>query len=134
MLYTYHIDKDERGEFSASVRDSKDQTVFEVNSEIFEDGFMSHKNDIEGLGKYLNDLGVICGRINKHPINTQCCPNCGNHEDFYILESACWKAYYDPETNELHAKNSNNDIDQITCKKCNHDCTELFEDITINWQ
>ena len=59
MLYTYHIDKDERGEFSASVRDSKDQTVFEVNSEIFEDGFMSHKNDIEGLSKCLNDLGVI---------------------------------------------------------------------------
>lgn len=66
--YFYHINLDERGSFYADVRDESDKTVFEIKagnelgadeSSIFEDGFMRHKNDINGLANYLVDLGVI---------------------------------------------------------------------------
>ena len=67
MKYTYCINLDERGSFYADVRDAKDNTVFEVKAgdeyegetSIFEDGFMHHKNDVEGLAEYLRELGVI---------------------------------------------------------------------------
>lgn len=55
----YFIDLDERGEFRADVRrDGK--TIFEIDGfEIFEDGFMNHKNDVEGLEDYLGHLGLL---------------------------------------------------------------------------
>lgn len=60
MDYYYYIDSDERGEFSASVRDSLDSVVFNINGfDIFEDGFMRDKLDLIGLEKYLIDLVVI---------------------------------------------------------------------------
>lgn len=64
--FGYYIDLDERGEFRADVRNSVDKTVFEICvdgsedcSNIFEDGYMEHKNDIDGLSDYLKDMGVI---------------------------------------------------------------------------
>lgn len=69
--FCYSIDLDERGVFRASVSDAKDKTVFSIHiddadedadssdSNIFEDGFMKHPNDIAGLEEYLKSLGVI---------------------------------------------------------------------------
>ena len=68
MTYKYFINLDERGSFLADVRNSKGKTVFEIKAgdelaedetSIFDDGFMSHKNDLEGLETYLKDLSVI---------------------------------------------------------------------------
>jgi hypothetical protein len=57
---TYFINLDERGEFYADVRNAFDKTVFEISGfEIFEDGFMSNKDDLEGLSMYLVQLGVM---------------------------------------------------------------------------
>lgn len=57
---TYFINLDERGEFYADVRNAYDKTVFEISGfEIFEDGFMSHSRDLEGLKDYLVSLGVM---------------------------------------------------------------------------
>ena len=55
----YFINLDERGEFYADVRrDGK--TIFEIEGfEIFEDGFMKHKEDLEGLENYLSYLGLL---------------------------------------------------------------------------
>jgi len=62
MQYTYYINLDERGEFYADVRDVDDKTIFEIKGfEIFEDGFMRHSQDTEGLYEYLIDLGIITG-------------------------------------------------------------------------
>lgn len=59
-VYEYFINLDERGDFSADVRNSNGKTVFDIEGgEIFEDGFMRHKNDIAGLEGYLKELGII---------------------------------------------------------------------------
>lgn len=67
MKYGYYIDLDERGVFYADVRNQEGKTVFEVrsgegsddDSNIFEDGFMRDKNDLDGLASYLIQLNVI---------------------------------------------------------------------------
>lgn len=65
MSYTYNINLDERGEFFADVRDSNDKTVYEIHGfEIFEDGFMKHKYDVEGLKEYLYDLEILPTYVN----------------------------------------------------------------------
>lgn len=72
FLYQYH---EERGQFNAYVSDKDGNTVWEVNypdyyedeltgemlegSTIFEDGFMRHVDDIQGLEKYLKQMGVL---------------------------------------------------------------------------
>ena len=59
VTYEYFINLDERGEFSADVRNAG-KTVFEIEGfDIFEDGFMDHKRDLSGLTEYLCDLGII---------------------------------------------------------------------------
>jgi len=66
--YQYYINLDERGYFYADVRNSSGKTVFEIKAgdslpegqtSIFEDGFMKHKDDLEGLRKYLVQLGIM---------------------------------------------------------------------------
>lgn len=58
--YTYHINLDERGTFFADVRDADGNTVFEIHDfDIFEHEFMKHKEDIEGLHKYLVSLDIM---------------------------------------------------------------------------
>lgn len=61
--YEYFIDLDERGEFLADVRDPEGNTIFEIEvteeDNIFEDGFMSHTKDIQGLEKYLKSTGFM---------------------------------------------------------------------------
>lgn len=60
ITHTYHINIDERGEFYADVRDESGKTVYEIHGfEIFEDGFMSDKDDTEGLQDYLINLGIL---------------------------------------------------------------------------
>lgn len=70
MHYGYYIDLNERGGFSASVRDINDKTVYTIRAgnelsedetSIFDDGFMRHQDDVSGLTKYLQQLGVIPG-------------------------------------------------------------------------
>lgn len=56
--FTYWIDMDERGEFKATVYDSRDREVMSINEEIFEDGYMRHKKDLRGLASYLEELGI----------------------------------------------------------------------------
>lgn len=67
-VYTYYINLDERGCFCADVRNPNGKTVFEIKAgdeleedetSIFEDGFMKHKDDMEGLQTYLRQLGFI---------------------------------------------------------------------------
>ena len=59
--YEYYINLDERGEFYADVRRESDgATVYEIHGfDIFEDGFMRHKHDIDGLASYLIDVSVL---------------------------------------------------------------------------
>jgi hypothetical protein len=64
--YGYYINLDERGEFSADVRDQADKTIFEVISnpedgciDLVEDGFMSDPHDLSGLHEYLVSLGIL---------------------------------------------------------------------------
>ena len=57
--YEYYINLDERGEFSADVRDPNGKTVVEFGEGIFEDGFMRNKNDISGLEDYLKSMKII---------------------------------------------------------------------------
>jgi hypothetical protein len=69
----YFINLDERGSFSADVRDAAGKTLFEIKAgneleegetSIFEDGFMKHKHDMDGLADYLTDLGIApCGAM-----------------------------------------------------------------------
>lgn len=54
----YFINLDERGDFFADVRRA-DATIFEIHgADIFEDGFMDHKDDLAGLLDYLVSLGI----------------------------------------------------------------------------
>lgn len=56
--YGYFINLDERGCFYADVRDPSNRTVFEIEGfTIFEDGWMRHRSDLEGLRAYLVHLG-----------------------------------------------------------------------------
>ena len=66
--FQYFIKLDERGSFSADVRDESGQTVFTIlagdelgedESSIFEDGFMKHKGDLVGLRYHLINLGIM---------------------------------------------------------------------------
>lgn len=60
MQYEYFINLDERGEFSADVRDEKDNTVFEIAGyDIFDDGYMSDKYDLNGLYRHLRDMNIL---------------------------------------------------------------------------
>ena len=67
MTFEYHINVDERGSFFADVRDESGETVLTIKagneleegeSSIFEDGFMKHKGDMDGLHEYLEELGI----------------------------------------------------------------------------
>ncbi len=67
-IFGYYIDLDERGDFYADVRDQAGKTIYEIRidggdddagSNLFEDGFMSNKNDIAGLERHLRDMGSI---------------------------------------------------------------------------
>lgn len=66
--FGYSINLDERGCFEADVRDPTGATVFEVtdgaslgedDTSIFEDGYMRHRNDIDGLQTYLIEVGIM---------------------------------------------------------------------------
>lgn len=67
-IFEYFINLDERGSFYADVRNQAGETVFEIKAgnelaedetNIFEDGYMRHKNDLSGLTEYLQDLQII---------------------------------------------------------------------------
>jgi len=69
-VYVYSIDHDERGGFRASVSEGSypHTTVYVVragdeldpdNQSLFEQGFMRHKHDLEGLQSYLQGLDII---------------------------------------------------------------------------
>jgi hypothetical protein len=58
--FEYVIDLDERGEFKATVYDDKGNQVFEINGfDLFDDGYMKHKDDIDGLKAYLVGLCIM---------------------------------------------------------------------------
>ena len=75
MAKYFYKYQDERGQFEAYVSDSEGNTVWQVSypdyyedeltgelvegSTIFEDGFMRSTDDIQGLEKYLKQMGVI---------------------------------------------------------------------------
>ncbi|MDG1580819.1 hypothetical protein [Pseudomonas sp. GOM6] len=59
-IMSYYINLDERGDFYADVRNAYEKSVFEISGfEIFEDGFMANKHDMEGLKDYLVSLGIM---------------------------------------------------------------------------
>jgi len=57
------IDIDERGEFRAHIEDRNGNTIFEYDDQIFEDGFMKHKKDMNGLLHYLKTKGISISRL-----------------------------------------------------------------------
>lgn len=58
--YEYYINLDERGEFYADVREHNGSTVFEIRGyDIFEDGFMESKDDLEGLKNHLVSMKIM---------------------------------------------------------------------------
>lgn len=67
VIYKYYINLDERGMFYADVRNLNDKTIFEIKinppygvyDNIFENGYMKHKNDLKGLEEYLKQLGIM---------------------------------------------------------------------------
>lgn len=67
-LYSYVVNLNERGCFSASVYDSNEKSVYEVRggdelgedeSSLVDDGFMRHMEDLDGLTSYLQSLDAI---------------------------------------------------------------------------
>ena len=67
-VYEYHINLNERGSFYADVRNSSGVTVFTIKagnelpedeSSVFEDGFMEHIHDMDGLKQYLISMGIM---------------------------------------------------------------------------
>jgi hypothetical protein len=57
----YVINVDERGEFFADVRKTgSGESIFEIRGfDIFEDGWMKNKTDLNGLHQYLVHFGII---------------------------------------------------------------------------
>lgn len=65
-IYVYVVNLDERGEFRADVRNARTgETVYEIESdedgsiELITDGYMDHKDDLDGLRKYLISIKII---------------------------------------------------------------------------
>lgn len=60
-VYEYYVDKDERGEFAAHVREiDTERVIWETQTrEVFEDGYMNHAHDLVGLHDYLVELGLM---------------------------------------------------------------------------
>lgn len=60
MKLEYYINLSERGDFFADVRTPDGQTILEIHGhDIFDDGFMSHENDIDGLLQYMIGLNIV---------------------------------------------------------------------------
>ena len=59
QTYEYFINMDERGEFRADVRDDMGNTILDIDESMFEDGFMKHKKDLQGLKDYMANIGLI---------------------------------------------------------------------------
>ena len=64
VAYEYHINLDERGEFSSDVRHPVTEvSIFEIDTatiiEMVEDGFMDDGQDIDNLAEYLANVGII---------------------------------------------------------------------------
>ena len=63
--YYLVVDLDERGEYSATVYNSEDKVVWDVDTgvmgELIDDGFLKYKahRDLDRLAKYLGDVGII---------------------------------------------------------------------------
>jgi hypothetical protein len=71
--YHYFINLDERGEFFADVRNSRERSVLEIRGfSIFDDGFMSHKKDLTGLKDYLVSLRLMKSDWLLQPGNFTC--------------------------------------------------------------
>ena len=62
-IYTYHINLDERGEWSSDVRDTEGQTIFAIDTasrlDLIEDGFVKCVHDAVGILDYLVYLGIV---------------------------------------------------------------------------
>lgn len=56
--FVYIVDMDERGEWRAHVDDQDDKVVLELEPWVFEDGWMKHDEDLNGLLAYLIHLGI----------------------------------------------------------------------------
>ena len=58
--FEYFVNLDERGEFYADLRNGSGETVYQIKGfDIFEDGFMKHKYDLQGLKEYMVELGIM---------------------------------------------------------------------------
>ena len=57
--WDYHEEMGHGVEWSGWLDDENDNTVFETNAEIFEDGFMKNQEDINGLEVYLKQMNII---------------------------------------------------------------------------
>jgi hypothetical protein len=67
-LYKFVVNLNERGSFSASVYDAEDNSVYELRggdelgedeSSLVDDGFIRSFEDLDGLAKYLQSIGII---------------------------------------------------------------------------
>ena len=63
MTLEYYINKDERGEFNADVRTPNGDTILEFEADIFEDGWIKHKDDLNGIMDYLSYMGYDISKM-----------------------------------------------------------------------
>ena len=58
--FYYFINLNERGCFYADVRDKEENTVYEIfDTQMVEDGYLKHMQDITGLHHYLTQFGIL---------------------------------------------------------------------------
>lgn len=65
-IFGFFVNLDERGDFYADVRNSEGKTVLEIKTgpngeppELIESGYMTNKQDIQGLTDYMREMSLI---------------------------------------------------------------------------
>lgn len=111
--YTYHINLDERGSFYADVRNSSGKTVFEIKagneigpdeSSIFDDGFMKHPHDLDGLKQHLVNLGIMSPKtklVDGNVSSSRMKPDKRVEKKRVYDPTKPWTRMYDPELKDF---------------------------------
>ncbi|MBF6615572.1 MAG: hypothetical protein ITG07_02490 [Candidimonas sp.] len=110
LNYGYYINLDERGSFSADVRNFDGQTIFEVETDDFGEvwlidaGYMKDTQDIAGLAEYAVKIGTL-------PVGTKI----HSMSDFEQLEQEWGEALsvieqFGPKVQIAHLYDDNEDL------------------------
>ena len=125
MNFKYYINLDERGEFFADVRNSNDETIFEIHDfEIFEDGFReieltnSGENNFlfRGMPKNILVYESHGDILKRFPIGVEVLAMRGGSIEAYSVENFCGVQFHPEITWEIAkkmAERDENNIDEI---------------------